>query len=224
MINEGVCFTLYNINGPTLHVIILSLWYRGEVVTSHVDMTANYFGFQQTVVLQIWQKTKWHICFSYIWSHSETKRYSILFVSVQNDCWDSEILHDGNEASQFSFRLVTLNVTWTSAADRLVQRLKTLYPPHIYVQSFQVLCWGVRNMKKFQMVKVTSPVIEFECMGAIIPSQTIENTKKTPNFAEPILERKILVGDDQYSRYLYLSAALETIFSLSDRHKIFNTY
>ena len=51
-------------------------------------------------------------------------------------------------------------------------------------------------MKKFQMVKVTSPVIEFECMGAIIPSQTIENTRKTPNFAEPILERKILVGDD----------------------------
>lgn len=53
MINEGVCFTLYNINGPTLHVIILSLSYRGEVVTSHVDMAANYFGFQQTVVLQI---------------------------------------------------------------------------------------------------------------------------------------------------------------------------
>lgn len=79
-------------------------------------------------------------------------------------------------------------------------------------------------MKKFQMVKVTSPVIEFECMGAIIPSQTIENTKKTPNFAEPILERKILVGDDRYSRYLYLSFALETIFPLSDRHKIFNTY
>jgi len=79
-------------------------------------------------------------------------------------------------------------------------------------------------MKKFQMVKVTSPVIEFECMGAIIPSQTIENTKKTPNFAEPILERKILVGDDRYSRYLYLSFALETIFSLPDRLESFNTY
>lgn len=188
-------------------------------------MAANYFGFQQTIILlQIWQKTKWHVCVSYVWSYSETKRYSTLFVSVLKDCWDSEILHDGNEASQFSFRLVTLNETWTSAADRLVHRLKTLYPPHIYLQSFQVLCWGVRNMKKFQMVKVTSPVIEFECMGAVIPSQTIENTKKTPNFAEPILERKILVGDDRYSRYLYLSFALETIFSLPDRHEIFNTY
>lgn len=49
-------------------------------------------------------------------------------------------------------------------------------------------------MKKFQLAKVTSPSIEFECMGTIIPSQTIENTKKTPNFAEPVLERKILVS------------------------------
>lgn len=49
-------------------------------------------------------------------------------------------------------------------------------------------------MKKFQLAKVTSPSIEFECMGTIIPSKTIENTKKTPNFAEPILERKILVS------------------------------
>ena len=48
-------------------------------------------------------------------------------------------------------------------------------------------------MKKFQLAKVTSPSIEFECMGTIIPSQTIENTSKTPNFAEPVLERQILV-------------------------------
>ena len=49
-------------------------------------------------------------------------------------------------------------------------------------------------MKKFQLAKVTSPSIEFECMGTIIPSQTIKNTNKTPNFAEPVLERKIMVS------------------------------
>lgn len=49
-------------------------------------------------------------------------------------------------------------------------------------------------MKKFQLAKVTSPSIEFECMGTIIPSKTIQNTRKTPNFAEPILERKIMVS------------------------------
>ena len=49
-------------------------------------------------------------------------------------------------------------------------------------------------MKKYQMVKVTSPSVEFECMGEVIPSTVIENTKKTPNFAEPLLERRILVS------------------------------
>ena len=49
-------------------------------------------------------------------------------------------------------------------------------------------------MKKYQLVKVTSPSIEFECMGEVIPSTVIEDTKKTPNFAEPVLERRILVS------------------------------
>lgn len=49
-------------------------------------------------------------------------------------------------------------------------------------------------MKKYQLVTVTSPSIEFECMGEVIPSTVIEDTKKTPNFAEPVLERRILVS------------------------------
>ena len=49
-------------------------------------------------------------------------------------------------------------------------------------------------MKKYQLVKVTSPSIEFECMGEVIPSAVIDDTKKTPNFAEPVLERRILVS------------------------------
>ena len=49
-------------------------------------------------------------------------------------------------------------------------------------------------MKKFQFAKVTSPSIEFECMGTVITSETIENTNKTPNFAQPLLERKIMVS------------------------------
>ena len=65
---------------------------------------------------------------------------------------------------------------------------------HLLDHFFKVLCWGVRNMKKYQLVKVTSPSIEFECMGEVIPSTVIEDTKKTPNFAEPVLERRILVS------------------------------
>ena len=63
-------------------------------------------------------------------------------------------------------------------------------------------------MQKFQMIKVTSPSIEFECMGAIIPSQTIESTNKTPNFAEPILERKILVSAENLIFFIRVTSTV----------------
>ncbi|XP_056005330.1 myoferlin-like isoform X6 [Ostrea edulis] len=53
--------------------------------------------------------------------------------------------------------------------------------------AIEVLCWGVRNMKKFQLAAVTSPSIEFECGGHIFESKVIKNTKKNPNFDENIL-------------------------------------
>ncbi|KAJ8025764.1 Dysferlin [Holothuria leucospilota] len=51
----------------------------------------------------------------------------------------------------------------------------------------EILCWGVRNMKKFQLSSVTSPSIEFEVGGKIIHSKVIKNTKKNPNFSSPVL-------------------------------------
>lgn len=51
----------------------------------------------------------------------------------------------------------------------------------------EVLCWGVRNMKKFQLSAVTSPSIEFECGGHLVSSKVIKNTKKNPNFDESVL-------------------------------------
>ncbi|PIK51348.1 dysferlin [Apostichopus japonicus] len=51
----------------------------------------------------------------------------------------------------------------------------------------EVLCWGVRNMKKFQLSSVSSPSIEFEVGGKIIHSKVIKNTKKNPNFSSPVL-------------------------------------
>ena len=42
-------------------------------------------------------------------------------------------------------------------------------------------------MKKFQLASVTSPSIEFEIGGKIIESKVIKNTKKNPNFEQPLL-------------------------------------
>jgi len=50
----------------------------------------------------------------------------------------------------------------------------------------QVLCWGVRNMKRYQLASVASPSIEFECGGHVVHSTVIKNTQKHPNFDQPL--------------------------------------
>ena len=50
----------------------------------------------------------------------------------------------------------------------------------------QVLCWGVRDMKKLQLLPVDSPLVEVECGGATGRSQHIKDTKRNPNFPQPV--------------------------------------
>ncbi|EDO27731.1 predicted protein, partial [Nematostella vectensis] len=70
------------------------------------------------------------------------------------------------------------------------------YPPNVFIELFDkdsvVLCWGVRNMAKFELTSVTSPSVEVECGGAVVTSDVIRDTRKTPNFSKPTLPRMIL--------------------------------
>ena len=52
----------------------------------------------------------------------------------------------------------------------------------------QVLCWGVREMKRFQLLQVTSPLVELECGSHVARTKKhITNTKVNPNFPEPVV-------------------------------------
>ena len=42
-------------------------------------------------------------------------------------------------------------------------------------------------MKRFQLLKVTSPIVEVECGGTVVRTKHIKDADKNPNFPDPIV-------------------------------------
>ncbi|KAL4231637.1 hypothetical protein ACF0H5_009217 [Mactra antiquata] len=61
----------------------------------------------------------------------------------------------------------------------------------------EILCWGVRNMKKYQLASVTSPSIEFEVSGNVVKSDMIKSTKRNPNFSNPHLFFDVMLPKEE---------------------------
>lgn len=69
--------------------------------------------------------------------------------------------------------------------------------PILQRTGIELLAWGVRNMKKFQLLEVTSPSVEFEIGGHVASTPVIKNTKKNPNFAEPLMFLTVMLPREE---------------------------
>uniref|UniRef100_UPI0037E7FE4C myoferlin isoform X2 n=1 Tax=Semicossyphus pulcher TaxID=241346 RepID=UPI0037E7FE4C len=72
--------------------------------------------------------------------------------------------------------------------------------PVVQLTAIEVLTWGLRNMKTYQLATVSSPSLIVECGGEIVQTAVIKNFKKNPNFPGSVLLLKVLLPkEDMYT-------------------------
>ncbi|KAM6186057.1 myoferlin isoform 2-T2 [Rhynchocyon petersi] len=69
--------------------------------------------------------------------------------------------------------------------------------PVVQLTAVEILAWGLRNMKNYQMASITSPSLVVECGGERVESVVIKNLKKTPNFPSSVLFMKVFLPKEE---------------------------
>ncbi|XP_075063448.1 fer-1-like protein 5 isoform X2 [Mixophyes fleayi] len=70
--------------------------------------------------------------------------------------------------------------------------------PTLVPMKLEVLAWGIRKMKPFQLLSVQSPSLLVECGGKCIQTCRINDLKRNPNFRTEILHLFVDLPEEKY--------------------------
>ncbi|KAG5267056.1 hypothetical protein AALO_G00239370 [Alosa alosa] len=65
--------------------------------------------------------------------------------------------------------------------------------PVVQLTAIEILTWGLRNIKSYQLAAVSSPSLIVECGGQVVQTGVIKNMKRNPNFPGSVLFMKVLL-------------------------------
>ncbi|XP_060691971.1 dysferlin isoform X2 [Hemiscyllium ocellatum] len=69
--------------------------------------------------------------------------------------------------------------------------------PILQRTAIEVLAWGLRNLKSYQLASVSSPSLIVECGGQMVQSSVIKNAKKNPNFSTSVLFMEVRLPKEE---------------------------
>ncbi|XP_066549569.1 myoferlin isoform X3 [Amia ocellicauda] len=69
--------------------------------------------------------------------------------------------------------------------------------PVVQLTAIEILTWGLRNMKTYQLAAISSPSLIIQCGGETVQSAVIKNLKRNPNFPGSVLFLKVLLPKEE---------------------------
>lgn len=78
------------------------------------------------------------------------------------------------------------------------------------LSDFQVLFWGLRDLKRVNLAQVDRPRVDIECAGKGVQSALIPNYKKNPNFSTLVKWFEVV--------FLFFKLPPPLIFNISTIH------
>ncbi|XP_071835905.1 otoferlin-like isoform X3 [Apostichopus japonicus] len=92
--------------------------------------------------------------------------------------------------------------------DPLAKKKKDQLPPPVPIPDvikpkmckyrIEILCWGMREVKRLQLMTVDKPRVDIECGGATISSAIIPNAQKNPNFPDNVRVMDVELPESEF--------------------------